>query len=437
MKRKLLSVLLAGAMVLSLAACGNSGTSDDAASSEGGSEGGNKITVWAWDQTFNIKAIEMAGEQYKKDHSDFELEVIETSSDDCQTKLTTCANAGDYSTMPDIVLMQDNSYQKFLKSYPDAFTDLTDCGINWDDFATLKQSYSMVDDKHYGVPYDNGVCAAFYRTDVLEEAGYKIEDLTDITWSQFTDIAVKVHEKTGKYLLTAESTGGDVIMLMIQSCGANFVNENGEAFIVGNDVAEKCIDLYTDMIKKDAVKLVNNWDEYIATVTGGEAAGIVNGNWMNATLTGIEDQSGLWQITTLPKVDGVDTATNYANNGGSSWYITSNCKNPDLAKDFLVSTFGSSTEFYDAILPETSGIACYLPAGESEVYNEPVEFYGGQPIYSTLVEYSSHIPEFTKTPYHYEAREAVNTAIINITNGTAKEDALKEAQETLEFKMTE
>lgn len=438
MKRKLLSVLLAGAMVLSLAACGNSGSSDDSASSdEGGSEGGNKLTVWAWDQTFNIKAIEMAGEQYAADHDGFELEVIETSSDDCQTKLTTCANAGDYSTMPDIVLMQDNSYQKFLKSYPDAFTDLTDCGINWDDFAALKQSYSMVDDKHYGVPYDNGVCAAFYRTDVLEEAGYKIEDLTDITWSRFTEIAVDVHEKTGKYLLTAESTGGDVIMLMIQSCGANFVNENGEAFIVGNDVAEKCIDLYTEMIEKDAVKLVNNWDEYIATVTGGEAAGIVNGNWMNATLIGIEDQAGLWQITTLPKVDGVDTATNYANNGGSSWYITSNCKNLDLAKDFLVSTFGSSTEFYDAILPATSGIACYLPAGESEVYNEPVEFYGGQPIYSTLVEYSSHIPEFTKTPYHYEAREAVNTAIINITNGTAKEDALKEAQETLEFKMTE
>lgn len=162
MKKKFLSVFLAGAMVLSLAACGNSGSGDSGNSStkkeEGGSsEGGNKLTVWAWDQTFNIKAMEMAGEQYKKDHPDFEIEIVETSSDDCQTKLTTCANAGDYSTMPDIVLMQDNSYQKFLKSYPDAFTDLTDCGINWDDFAALKQSYSMVDDKHYGVPYDNGV----------------------------------------------------------------------------------------------------------------------------------------------------------------------------------------------------------------------------------------------------------------------------------------
>ncbi len=445
MKKRLLSVLLVGAMAFSLMACGtgaggesggDSG-SDSGSSSGSSSEDSNKLTVWAWDQTFNIKAMEMAGEEYAKDHEGFEVEVIETSSDDCQTKLTTCANAGDYSTMPDIVLMQDNSYQKFLKSYPDAFTDLTDCGIEWDDFAALKQSYSMVDDKHYGVPYDNGVCAAFYRTDILDEAGYTIDDLTDITWSEFTKIAQDVHEKTGKYLLTSESTGGDTIMLMIQSCGANFVNEDGEAYITGNDVAEKCIDLYTEMIEKDVVKLVNNWDEYIKTVTDGEAAGIINGNWMNATLTGIEDQAGLWQITTLPKVDGVDTATNYANNGGSSWYITSNCKNLDLAKDFLVSTFGSSTDFYDAILPATSGIACYLPAGESEVYNEPVEFYGGQPIYSTLVEYSSHIPEFTKTPYHYEAREAVNTAIINITNGTSKEDALKEAQETLEFKMTE
>ena len=57
--------------------------------------------------------------------------------------------------------------------------------------------------------------------------------------------------------------------------------------------------------------------------------------------------------------------------------------------------------------------------------------------YSTIVEYSSHIPEFTKTPYHYEAREVINTAVVNIVNGTSKDDALKEAQETLEFKMTE
>lgn len=429
MKKKLLAMLMTGIMVMSFAA------TTTAVYAKGDDD--NTLTVWAWDQNFNIKSMNIAGEQYAKDHEGFKVDVVETSSDDCQTKLTTAANAGDYSTLPDIVLMQDNSYQKYLKSYPDAFTDLKDMDINWDDFGKLKQSYSMVDDTHYGVPFDNGAAIACYRTDILKEAGYTIDDLTDITWSKFMEIGKDVHEKTGKYLLTSEATGGDTLMMMIQSCGANFVNDDGEAYIVGNDVAEKCVDLYVDLVKNNVVKLVNNWDEYISTITGGEAAGIVNGNWITATLMETEDQKGLWQITTMPKVDGVDTATNYANNGGSSWYITSNCKNVELAEDFLASTFGSSTDFYDAILPETGAISCYLPAGESEVYNEPSEFFNNQPIFSTIVEYSSHIPEFTKTPYHYEARECINTAVVNIVNGTDKESALQEAQDTLAFKMTE
>ena len=35
--------------------------------------GDNKLTVWAWDQTFNIKAMKLAGELYAKDHPGFEV----------------------------------------------------------------------------------------------------------------------------------------------------------------------------------------------------------------------------------------------------------------------------------------------------------------------------------------------------------------------------
>ncbi len=126
MKKKLLAVLMTGIMAMSFAA------TTTAVYAKGDDD--NTLTVWAWDQNFNIKAMNIAGEQYAKDHEGFKVDVVETSSDDCQTKLTTAANAGDYSTLPDIVLMQDNSYQKYLKSYPDAFTDLKDMDINWDDF---------------------------------------------------------------------------------------------------------------------------------------------------------------------------------------------------------------------------------------------------------------------------------------------------------------
>ena len=111
MRKKLLAVLMTGAMVASFA---GSATAVFAKSDDD-----NKLTVWAWDQNFNIKSMQIAADQYAKDHEGFSVDIVETSSDDCQTKLTTAANAGDYSTLPDIVLMQDNSYQKYLKSYPE------------------------------------------------------------------------------------------------------------------------------------------------------------------------------------------------------------------------------------------------------------------------------------------------------------------------------
>ena len=432
MRKKLTAVLPAAAM-FAYALAGTTGIAQNvyAADEE------ETLTVWCWDPTFNVYAMKQAEAAYQKDHPNFKLDIQEKVYSDIEQSLITAAEAGTYDTLPDIFLMQDYSFHKNVTNYPEIFTELTDSGIDFSKFSAGKLADSTVDEKNYGVPFDNGAVIACYRTDILDEAGYTIDDLTDITWSKFMEIGKDVHEKTGKYLLTSEATGGDTLMMMMQSCGANFVNEDGEAYIVGNEVAEKCINLYVDLVKNDVVKLVNNWDEYIATITGGEAAGIVNGNWITATLMSTEDQKGLWQITTMPKVDDVDTATNYANNGGSSWYVTSNCQNVELAEDFLASTFGSSTEFYDTILPEAGAISCYLPAGESKVYNEPNEFFGGQPIFSTIVEYSSHIPEFTKTPYHYESRECVNTAVVNIVNGTPVEDALQEAQDTLAFKMTE
>lgn len=92
MKKKLLAVLMTGIMAMSFAA------TTTAVYAKGDDD--NTLTVWAWDQNFNIKAMNIAGEQYAKDHEGFKVDVVETSSDDCQTKLTTAANAGDYSTLP-------------------------------------------------------------------------------------------------------------------------------------------------------------------------------------------------------------------------------------------------------------------------------------------------------------------------------------------------
>ena len=294
MKKKLLAVLMTGVMAASFA-----GTAT-VVSADSGDD--NTLTVWAWDQNFNIKSMQMAGEQYAKDHEGFSVDIIETSSDDCQTKLTTAANAGDYSTLPDIVLMQDNSYQKYLKSYPDAFTDLKDMDVNWDDFGKLKQSYSMVDDTHYGVPFDNGAVIGAYRTDILEQAGYTTADLTDIDWNRFIEIGKDVKEKTGVYMLSGQADSPDTIMMMLQSAGASLFDEDGKPAMTDNAALKECIDIYKTMVDEGIYLEVNKWDDYVTSITKGSVAGVINGNWIIATIQGMEDTAGKWEITNMPKL---------------------------------------------------------------------------------------------------------------------------------------
>ena len=136
----------------------------------------------------------------------------------------------------------------------------------------------------------------------------------------------------------------------------------------------------------------------------------------------------------MPKLVDVENATNFSNNGGSSWAITSNCQNVDLAKDFLASTFAGSVELYENII-ESGAIATYLPAGDSDVYGKADEFFGGDAVSAKIVEYAGKCPSNNTGVYYYEARNAVAIAMQNVVQGANVDDELKAAQETVEFNM--
>ena len=432
--------MLIGAMVASMAACGSNGGSSDnkaakgdtsATEESGASEGGNTLTVWTWDPAFNIPAIEEAANVYKADHPDFKLKVVETLSDDCETKLITAAESGDLSTLPDIC------YQKFVSIYPEAFVDLTDSGIDFSQFAAGKLSYSTVDGKNYGVPFDNGAVIGAYRTDYLEQAGYTIDDLTDIDWNRFIEIAKDVKAKTGKYMLSGQADSPDMVMEMLQSAGASLFDKDGKPAMTDNAALKECISIYQKLVEEGVYYEVNNWDDYVSSITNEQVAGVINGNWISATIMGMKDTSGKWAITNMPKLIETPNATNYSNNGGSSWYITSNCKNQDLAIDFLKSTFAGSVQLYENILPTTGAIGTYAPAGDSTAYQEPQEFWNNQPIFAKIVDFSLKTPTNNTSPYYYDGRNAIGTQIQNIMNGADVDQAIADAQAEVEFTMGE
>lgn len=422
MKRKLVSAILAATVVGSMIA-----TVPVAAESND-----ETLTVWCWDPNFNIYAMKQAEAEYQKDHPDFKLDIQENVYSDIETKLITAATSGDYSTLPDIFLMQDYSYHKDVTSFPDVFTDLTDSGIDFSSFSAGKLADSTVDGKNYGVPFDNGATIMAIRSDIVEEAGLTTDDFKDITWSQFMELAKTVKEKTGTPMLTT-SGGSELVLEMLQSAGASPIVD-GEVKIADNEVLAQAVDVYATLVNEGYMTEYTDWDQYIASMNNGDAAGVINGCWIMSSIQAAEDQSGNWTIVNMPALDDVEGATNYANCGGASWAVSSNCENTDLAFDFLKSTFGADIELYDDLLVNAGAIASYLPAAESSVYQEASDFYGGQKVYADIVDFASQVPAFDCGAYYSDIRSALTDVVTNVVqNGADITEELQNAQDTVEF----
>ena len=80
--KKIIACLLASSMMLGLTACGGSKENNKEAAKED-----NKLTIWAWDESFNIKAANEAKEIFKEKNPDTEVEVVTMAQDDIVAKL--------------------------------------------------------------------------------------------------------------------------------------------------------------------------------------------------------------------------------------------------------------------------------------------------------------------------------------------------------------
>ncbi len=425
--KKLLSLALVLTMLVALVAMSGVAYAD----------GENTLTVYAWDANFNIPALKAAEAAYQKVNPDFKLEIAtQSGSSDVEQAMTLAGSSGDMSSLPDIVLFQDHFIQSYVADYPDCWKDLEGAGINWEDFGAEKLSYSTIGGVHYGVPVDNGTAIFAYRTDVLEQAGYTLDDVTGISWDRWLEIARDVKEKTGFALLSMDHSGDDLPYMLMQAEGLSQWAD-GQPNFVNNEPLQRIIEVIVQGAKDGTILLANSWSEYCdQTIVGNQVAGVMNGNWIIPTIEQVAENSGKWGLTSLPTLDGGKEG--YAANGGSSLYITGNCQNVELAKAFLAYTFGGgegSMETYDNALRDGGVITCCISAGASDVYQEGVDYFGGQAIYSDIVGMGAHVPVVEQNDYHYTARTYIGNAITNIINGGDLMTELQSAQDQVEFEM--
>ncbi len=393
------------------------------------------LTIWCWDPNFNGVTMREAGAIYAKTHSDVELNVIDTTTqDDVRTKLQAQLLSGSTDGLPDIVLIEDDVAQKYLQSFPGSFEPLSDA-IDMSKFAPYKVQAATYDGKSYSLPFDSGVAGLFYRSDYLAEAGYKAADLQDITWDDLIKIGKDVEAKTGHKMLDIDFNERGLVHMMMQSTGQWFFNKDGTLNILDNKALKASLEQYARIWQSEIVKPVSGWSDFTAGFTSGEIASVPIGVWITGTLKANADQAGKWAVAPIPLLAGVPGAVHASNWGGSSWYVLAKSPNKAVAIDFLKSVWGSDVDFYQKILVDQGAVGTLLAARGGKAYQLKDPFFGGQQVWQDFADWIGKIPGIDYGTYTAEVDSALQAQFPAIAKGGSVDDALKAINDQAQAQM--
>jgi len=426
--KKLIAIALTAIMTLSMVGCGS--TSKKSATT---TPTNKKLVIWAWDGTFNVVAAKEAKAIYEKTHKGVTVQVVEMAQADIVQKLNTNLSSNTTAGLPNIVLIEDYRSQNFLTSYTDAFKDMSSKVKNAD-FMDYKLKSDSYNGKLYGVPFDSGVAALFYRTDLIEKAGYKKSDMENITWEKFIEIGKAVKAKTGKAMLTLDPNDLGILRIMMQSAGQWYVKEDGKTVNLENNVALKeSIKIYKQLMESGIVKQISDWDQFVGAFQKGDVASVPSGCWISSSITKATDQNGKWAVAAIPRLGTLKTSVNASSIGGSSWYVLDKVGDSELAADFVAKTFGSDAGLTNTLAQKINLISTLKASSTTVNYQKPVAFYDGQKVPQDLSKWSLKVPSVNYGLYTYSIEDILTGTVQSIVKSGANIDkALKDAQQQAE-----
>lgn len=293
--KRAIAVCMATVMVgaMALTGCGSKSSESTApaagapaestASTEGGGSeaaSGEKKEVVIWDyfetdaqkemmQTL-IDGFNGSQDQYVASH-------VYVPFADYEKQLTLGVASGE---LPDIVIMDGCGMASFISM--DLFGDISDADINWDEYIQGPMESTMMDGKHYGIPFATNCTALFYNKDMFDAAGIAYPD-ENTTWDEFREMA-KALTKDGVYGFGNAGTNTDEgtfqCLQWLYTAGGSYTD------------IESGVDAYTlmqEMINEGSwAKDVVNWTQ-----------SDVNNNFMAGNLA--MQQNGPWQIPGIEK----------------------------------------------------------------------------------------------------------------------------------------
>ena len=347
MMKKALSLILALAMALSLAACGGSKTETPA------DNGGSTADITSAEPT-QMTLILRGGtyaEALKASLPDFEAEhnvkidVQELSFDDLHTGIALDAvnSTGAY----DLCMVDGSWMAEFTEN--NVLANLSEMGYSFDDdIIPATTTICKVDDNIYLAPFFGNVTVMLYNKQLIADAGYTPEDIT--TFEDLKVIAQKTKDagKTGFLIRggSADNIVSDFIPHLLVH-GGWVIDENNQPTVDTPEfkaAMQEYLDLY-------ALGGTMDKDDIVAAIDGGTAA--LGQAWPGWYVPTADTNANYTVIPT--KLNDSDTPKNTSMYGVWCIGIPNNAPHKDLALELL--EYVMSPEVQLASI-EVGGVPC-------------------------------------------------------------------------------
>lgn len=197
--------------------------------------------------------------------------------------------------------------------------------------------------KTYAIPFDVGVWALlYYNKDIFKEEGLDPEKPPQ-TWSEFLRIG-KILSKDGRYGMAAFAGTEPAQCLMDAftfSAGGKIIDDRGKKALLNSEAGIRAMNFYkacTEISPPGSV--ARSEEDSFKLFTSGQVAMFFYGEWGQETIQ-TRAPAMNYGVALLPRPEGGKSVGTF---GGYNLGINSNCRNVDLAWEFIRFATGKEVE---------------------------------------------------------------------------------------------